>query len=182
MLFRLSLTALALLLAGFFQAAWAGPKDQAFFESVEGVWSGPGEIVAGKYKGTKFACRLTGGPSAKHAVGIAMDGRCRVGVFSQKMSAFIGQQGDGYTGRFLDGGNGEGLDIVSGKINGNEIVVGINRKRLNGAMVAHLEEPDVMNVTISVLVQDELIPVIGMTLSRDSRVGSSGSNNYESTR
>ena len=182
MLFRLSLTAFALLLAGFAQFAWAGPKDQAFFDAVTGVWSGPGEIVAGKYKGTKFACKLTGGPSTEHAVGISMDGRCRVGVFSQKMSAFIGQQGDNYTGRFLDGAKGEGLDIVSGKINGNEIVVGINRSRLSGSMVAHLKEPNVINVTISVLVQDELIPVIGMTLSRDSQIGSAGSNDDKLSR
>ena len=182
MLFRLSLSAFALLLAGFCQTAWAGPKDKAFFDSVTGVWSGPGEIVAGKYKGTKFACKLTGGPSAEHAIGIAMDGRCRVGVFSQKMSAFIGQQGNSYTGRFLDGAGGEGLDIVSGKVDGNEIVVGINRQRLSGAMVANLKEPNVMNVTISVLVQDELIPVIGMTLSRDSQIGSAGSTQGEPTR
>ncbi|MCP4316220.1 MAG: hypothetical protein GY789_09430 [Hyphomicrobiales bacterium] len=182
MFFRLPLTALALFLAGFASPAWAGSKDKDFFESVAGQWSGPGEIVAGKYKGTKFVCKLSGGPSAEHAAGVTMDGRCRVGIFSQKMSAFIGQQGSDYTGRFLDGAEGEGLDIISGQITGNKIVVGINRKRLNGAMVAHLEEPNVMNVTISVRVRDELIPVIGMTLSRGSQVGSVGGNERELSR
>ncbi len=28
-------------------------RDDVFFRSVAGVWKGPGEIVAGKYKGTK---------------------------------------------------------------------------------------------------------------------------------
>lgn len=182
MYFRLSLTALVLFLVGFAIPALAGSKDKEFFESVTGRWNGPGEIVAGKYKGTKFFCKLAGGPAVDHAVGITMDGRCRVGVFSQNMSAFIGQQGDDYTGRFLDGAKGEGLDITSGQIDGNKIVVGIHRERLNGAMVAYLEEPNVMNVTISVRVRDELIPVIGMTLSRGSQVGSIGANDRKKSR
>ena len=32
--------------------ASAAPRDKAFFQSVAGTWKGPGEIVAGKYKGT----------------------------------------------------------------------------------------------------------------------------------
>jgi hypothetical protein len=182
MYFRLSLTALVLLLVGLAVPALAGSKDKEFFESVAGRWNGPGEIVAGKYKGTKFYCKLAGGPAIDHAIGITMDGSCRVGVFSQKMSAFIGQQGDDYTGRFLDGAKGEGLDIISGRVDGNKIVVGINRSRLDGAMVAQLEEPNVMNVTISVRVRNELIPVIGMTLSRGSQVGSVDRNEPELAR
>ncbi|MEM6462063.1 MAG: hypothetical protein AAF724_09120 [Pseudomonadota bacterium] len=179
---RSFLAVLTLLCAGSATPALADSGDKAFFDSVSGVWRGPGEIVAGKYKGTKFACTFTGGPSAEHAVGVAMDGRCRVGIFSQKMRAFIGQQGDNYSGKFQDGAEGEGLDIVSGRIDGDKIVVGINRKRLNGAMVAHLQEPDVMNVTISVQVQDELIPVIGMTLSRGSKVGADRRSQPQQTR
>ena len=33
--------------------------------SVEGEWAGPGEIVAGKYKGTKFTCNFTGSTPAE---------------------------------------------------------------------------------------------------------------------
>lgn len=173
MFFRLSLTACVLLVSGFLSASWAGPKDKVFFDSVSGIWRGPGEIVAGKYKGTKFHCRFNGAPSAEHAVGVAMDGHCRVGIFSQKMTAIIGDRGGRYSGKFQDGADGEGLDLISGRVSGNKIVVGLNRKKLNGAMVAHLEEPDVMNVTISVKVRERLIPVIGMTLSRDRKVGAS---------
>jgi hypothetical protein len=182
MLFRFFLTAIALCLAGLASPAWAGSPDKVFFDSVTGAWSGPGEIVAGKYKGTKFVCQFTGETSTEHAVGVAMDGRCRVGMFSQKMSAFIGQQGENYSGQFQNGANGDGLDIISGRIDGNMIVVGINRKRLTGAMIAELQEPDLMNVTISVQVQDELIPVIGLTLSRASRIGSAGRSQRELAR
>jgi len=174
MFFRLSLIALILSLPGMAVPALADSEDKAFFDSVTGAWSGPGEIVAGKYKGTKFVCKFNGKPSKEHAVGVSMDGRCRVGVFSQKMSAFIGQRGDDYEGEFLNGAEGDGLDVISGRIDGNSIVVGINRKRLNGAMVAELHDPNRMHVTVSVRVQEHLVPVIGMTLTRSNRVGSAG--------
>jgi hypothetical protein len=147
--------------------AQAGSRDQQFFQSVAGVWKGPGEIVAGKYKGTKFSCNLTGTPSPSGDTGIKLDGTCRVGVFQQPMSAVISQNGKGYTGKFLDGSAGKGLDIVSGSVNGNKVVMGINRAQLNGAMVASLRPDNKMNITISVKVEDQMVPVIGLTLDRD---------------
>lgn len=172
MFLRISLTFLILLATSLTSASWAGSKDKAFFDSVEGVWRGPGEIVAGKYKGTKFVCKLKGGPAAEVALGMLLDGHCRVGIFSQKMSAIISGKGNKYSGRFLDGAKGEGLDITSGRVKGNKIVVGINRRKLNGAMVAHLKQPNTMDVTISVKVGERLVPVIGMTLERNTKIGS----------
>lgn len=159
----LSLAAAALLSA---QPVLARDNDSVFFESVAGAWKGPGEIVAGKYKGTKFVCNLSGGEHDGKAVGITLDGSCRVGVFNQKMSAVITRKGKSYTGQFLDGSAGDGLDIVSGKITGDRAVMGINRKTLNGAMIARLNDSETMNVTISVKVGEEMVPVIGMTLKR----------------
>lgn len=147
--------------------AEAAPRDKAFFQSVAGVWKGPGEIVAGKYKGTKFSCNLTGAPSPEGDVGIKLDGTCRVGVFQQPMSAVITQNGRGYTGKFLDGADGKGLDIISGSVNGDKVVMGINRAKLNGAMVASLRGENKMNITISVKVEDQMVPVIGLSLDRD---------------
>ena len=147
--------------------ASAAPRDKAFFQSVAGSWKGPGEIVAGKYKGTKFNCNLIGEPTPDGDVGIKLDGTCRVGVFKQPMSAVITKNGKGYTGKFLDGSEGKGLDIVSGAVNGNKVVMGINRAQLNGAMVASLRGDNIMNITISVKFEDQMVPVIGMTLDRD---------------
>jgi hypothetical protein len=147
--------------------ASAAPKDKSFFNSVAGTWKGPGEIVAGKYKGTKFNCNLTGEPTPNGQTGIKLDGTCRVGVFKQPMSAVITESGKGYKGKFLDGADGKGLDIVSGAVNGDKVVVGINRAQLNGAMVASLRGENVMNITISVKVEDQMVPVIGLTLDRD---------------
>ncbi|MFN3363300.1 MAG: hypothetical protein ACK40W_04995, partial [Allorhizobium sp.] len=88
--------------------------------------------------------------------------------FSQPMSAVISQAGGSYKGQFLDGADGKGLDIVSGQVTGNRAVMGINRAKLNGAMVARLEEGDAMNITISVKVEDRMIPVIGLKLNRQA--------------
>lgn len=140
--------------------------DKAFFEQVSGQWKGPGEIVAGKYKGTKFTCDLIGEPAEGSAAGIKLDGTCRVGVFKQPMSALITQKGKTYTGKFLDGANGKGLDIISGNVAKDKVVLGINRKKLNGAMIARLQDPSTLNITISVKVEETMVPVIGVSLNR----------------
>jgi hypothetical protein len=147
--------------------AEAGSRDKVFFEGVAGEWSGPGEIVAGKYKGTKFNCSLTGVTEGKSA-GMTLDGYCRVGFFKQPMKATIMAEGRSYKGKFLDGAAGKGLDIVSGNVTGQKMVVGITRARLNGAMIARLQGKNSMTVTISVKVDETMIPVIGMSLNRQT--------------
>lgn len=142
-------------------------SDQAFFERVSGHWVGPGEIVAGKYKGTKFVCDLSGATHATET-GLALDGSCRVGVFSQKMSAVVSRGGASYKGAFLDGAVGKGLDIISGTRSGDRMVFGLDRKQLKGAMVARLENRNALNITVSVRVAEELVPVIGMRLKREA--------------
>jgi hypothetical protein len=144
----------------------AGTRDKAFFDGVQGQWSGPGEIVAGKYKGTKFTCKLAG--SSLDGAGMVLDGNCRVGIFRQPMKAVIKSAGRTYKGEFLDGADGKGLDIVSGNVTGQKIVVGITRAKLNGAMIARLQGKNTMTVTISVKVDNTMVPVIGMNLNRQT--------------
>ncbi len=157
--------------------ALAGDRDKQFFQSIEGQWSGPGEIVAGKYKGTKFVCTLAG-QTPDDAIGLTLDGSCRVGVFSQPMKATVTRVGGGYAGKFNDGAAGKGLDISSGTVSGDKVVLGLNRKQLNGAMLARVSDQNTMNVTVSVRVEKELVPVIGMNLKRvdASTVGSIAKN------
>ncbi|NKL10205.1 hypothetical protein GFL39_36070 [Rhizobium leguminosarum bv. viciae] len=147
-------------------AATAATRDKAFFDSLAGSWKGPGEIVAGKYKGTKFTCNLIGEPTGDSSAGIKLDGTCRVGVFKQPMTAVISQSGSSYKGKFLDGAAGKGLDVVSGAVSEDTVVVGINRAKLNGAMIARVRDDKTMNVTVSVKVESQMIPVIGLTLTR----------------
>ena len=167
---RMLTAGLALAIAGsaFATPAFAG-GDEAFFRQVVGQWSGPGEIVAGKYKGTKFVCNFAGSEHAK-ATGMALDGSCRVGLFSQPMHAEVIQVGRSYRGAFQNGANGKGLDVVSGNVEGNRMVVGLDRKQLKGAMVARLADRDTMAITVSVRVADDLVPVIGMNLKRTGAV------------
>jgi hypothetical protein len=148
-------------------------RDKAFFQQVAGQWKGPGEIVAGKYKGTKFTCELSGEPTDE--TGITLDGFCRVGVFKQPMSAKISQKGNSYSGTFLDGADGKGLDVVSGNVSKDKIVIGINRKKLNGAMIARLSDPSLLNITISVKVDETMVPVIGVALTRQTDAMAVGS-------
>jgi len=151
----------------------AASSDEQFFRSVSGKWTGPGEIVAGKYKGTKFVCTFNG-ENPEGQVGMALDGGCRVGMLTQEMSARVQRSGKGYTGTFLDGAAGQGLDVVGGNIRNNKAVFRILRNKLSGAMSAHMVDQDKMNVTISVQVDDELVPVIGMTLKRVNTKMASG--------
>lgn len=143
----------------------AAASDEIFFRQVSGQWSGPGEIVAGKYKGTKFVCNFSGA-NPNGQIGMSLDGGCRVGLFTQEMSANVKRTGKSYSGTFLDGAVGKGLDVVGGSIRNNQAVFNILRNKLKGAMSAQMVGKDKMNVTISVHVEDELVPVIGITLRK----------------
>lgn len=147
--------------------AQGSERDKKFFHSIEGAWVGPGEIVAGKFKGTKFVCNFAGStPGGK--LGMTLDGGCRVGMFTQKMSATVEHKGrGGYKGTFMDGAKGSGLDIVSGDVvDGRKVVLGLNRNQLNGVMQARLPNDDTMTVTVSVKVDNSMVQVIGMNLKR----------------
>ncbi len=148
------------------QPAAAGERDNAFFRNVAGTWVGPGEIVAGKYKGTKFVCNFSGSPKVGKS-GMSLDGDCRVGVFTQKMSASFEHNGRDYKGTFMDGAAGKGLDIISGNVvDGKKVILALNRAQLDGVMQARIPDSDTMNVTVSVKVDKKLVPVIGVNLKR----------------
>jgi hypothetical protein len=156
----------AVVVAGSPGGAAAVERDQQFFHAVEGQWSGPGEVVAGKYKGTKFVCNFTG-TAGTDVAGMTLDGGCRVGLFTQKMKATVVKSGNGYSGTFNDGAAGKGLDVVSGNVvSARKVVFGLNRKQLKGAMLARLPDDNSMVITVSVRVEREMVPVIGMNLKR----------------
>lgn len=164
--------ALPLALAGTIAAAptRASDRERDFFQNVEGRWSGPGEIVDGKYKGTKFVCNFTGS-TAEPNIGMSLDGSCRVGLFSQKMSATVEKVGGkGFRGAFLDGAKGKGLDVTGGQVTGDKVVLSLNRKSLNGVMLARLADDNTMNITVSVKYEGDLLPMIGISLKRLDKV------------
>jgi len=148
-------------------SAHGADVDEAFFRSIEGKWSGPGEILAGKFKGTKFNCRLQG-TTPGFVAGMKLDGSCTMGLFSQTMTASVVRTGSTYQGEFYDGSGEQGLDIVSGSVVGNKVIFSISRNELDGIMLARVEDDNNMNVTISVEVDEEYYPVIDMNLKRVS--------------
>ncbi len=160
-------------LLGFFCAIMIGASPVAaaqlsetgFYQQLSGNWSGPGEIVAGRYKGTRFICDFLGKPVDAN-VGIDIGGNCRVGVFSQPVTASFERKGRGFTGRFLDGEAGEGMDVTGGQYSPAKLIVDIKRKDLRGLLSARLTREDKLNITISVRVESRIIPVIGMSLVR----------------
>lgn len=155
----------AFALTGGIAKADASERERKFFSSVEGRWSGPGEIVAGKYKGTRFTCSFTGStPDTK--LGMELAGGCRVGLFMQNMSAKVEKRQAGYRGSFMDGAAGNGLDITSGKFGGDRVTLALKRNALDGAMLARMADSNTMNVTVSVKVEDQMVPVIGIKLKR----------------
>lgn len=143
----------------------AQASERTFFTNIVGKWKGPGEIVAGKFKGTKFVCTFDG-ESLGNASGMNIDGSCRVGLFSQPMNALVRKAGGSYRGKFLDGAAGEGMDVTGGRYSRSRLSVNILRKDLRGVMVTNLSKNNKLNVTISVHVGKQLVPVIGMTLKR----------------
>ena len=83
------------------------------------------------------------------------------------MKAVVVKNGNGYSGTFNDGAAGKGLDVVSGNVIGpRKVVFGLNRKQLKGAMLARLPDDNSMVITVSVRVEEEMVPVIGVSLKR----------------
>lgn len=147
-------------------SADAASGDKRFFQKISGQWQGPGEIVAGKYKGTKFNCSLQG-MAGELKPGMTLDGTCRVGVFTEKISAKVVASGASYKGSFMDGAKGNGLDVIGGNVVGaDKVVLSLNRAQLNGAMIARIKGLDAMVVTVSVRVEGKMVPVLGMNLKR----------------
>ena len=142
----------------------ATASEYSYFKKVQGKWSGSGQIVAGPYKNTRFTCNLEG--HTPDRAGMKLAGSCRVGLFSQNIEAIVTKRGRSYRGQFLDGAKGKGLDIVSGRLRGKKLVLGIKRKQLRGTMVANLKNKDSMNITIAVRVNGGLTPFIGLSLNR----------------
>jgi len=152
-------------LISFSLSSVAFASDVKFFKNIQGKWSGPGEIVAGKYKGTKYICTFDG-TNPEKGEGMMIDGSCRVGVFSQKMTAHVTKKGSSYKGAFLDGAKGDGMDVTGGRYTRNRIIVDIVRKNLKGIMIVNLEDQNQLKATISVRHNKQLVPVIGMNLKR----------------
>jgi len=143
----------------------AGAEDM--LRPFEGDWSGTGKVIAGKYKGAKFNCALSGA-AEDTIIGMTLEGRCRSGIFSQAMKARIVRGTQGYYGTFNDGARRNGLDITAGKVSKNHMILSLYHEKLNGVMTAHLKNTASLDITLAVQVQNALVPLIDMKLKRST--------------
>lgn len=146
----------------------AQDKERVFFENVQGQWVGSGQVVAGKYKGTNFTCTFSG-VQEPEKLGMALDGACRVGIFSQDIKAHVVKIEKQYQGTFNNGAQKNGMDIISGQIGDNNMVFGLVKDNINGTMLAHLTDKNTMTITLSIKVSDDMVPVIGVQLKRNNK-------------
>ncbi|TNB46605.1 hypothetical protein FF124_16545 [Martelella lutilitoris] len=155
--------------------AAAESADSAFFRMVAGKWSGPGKIVEGKMKGTRFRCELDGLPIEGEKDGFKLDGKCRAGLFSHPMTAVFIREADGYRGRFLDGEDGDGLEVTGGSVENGKAVIELRREDVEGALVTSLKGPEDLNITLLIKGGTRYVPVIGLSLKRQTDPLSVGS-------
>jgi len=138
-----------------------------FFRSLDGQWRGSGEIVAGKYKGTRFQCNFTS-LSEIVTVGLLLDGNCRMGLFSQNVKAKVAGEKNGiFSGHFNGGSGSEGMDITAGQVGADHVMLHLHRNELEGTMQAKLVSDNIMQITLSVKVFDHFIPIVGVNLQRN---------------
>jgi len=139
-----------------------------FFRALDGKWRGSGEVVAGKYKGTRFQCNFNS-LSGLATIDLLLDGTCRMGLFSQSLKAQVrGSKNGVLSGSFNDGARGEGMDITAGKIGKDHVVLDLLRDNLQGKMLAQLKNKNTMHITLSVKVSEHFIPVVGLDLQRNN--------------
>jgi len=146
-----------------------GARERGFLQAFEGRWSGGGEIVAGKYKGTRFHCSFIGTQNLRE-VGMSLDGTCRVGLFSQMMKAKISRHPSGvFLGQFNDGAKAQGMDITAAHIGADHMHFDLNRQNLQGTMLARLNTQDSLSISLSVKVMGEFVRLAAVNLKRDDR-------------
>jgi len=144
-----------------------GTRERIFLQAFEGQWHGGGEIIAGKYKGTRFNCRFVG-TLEHYEIGMTLSGSCRVGLFSQAIKAKVVRRSSGaFLGHFNDGAQAQGMDITAARIGADHIQFDLNRQNLQGTMLARLEAQDSMSISLSVKVMDAFVRVVGVNLKRD---------------
>ena len=127
----------------------------------------PGRDRRRQIQGHEVQLHLRGNDAGQEARHVARRRLPRRRVHAEDVGERRAEQPAGYKGKFMDGAEGSGLDIISGNVvNGRKVVFAINRNQLRGVMQARLPDDNTMNVTVSVRVDESMVPVIGMSLKR----------------
>jgi hypothetical protein len=139
-----------------------------FMERFSGDWLGAGKLLIGPDNGLKFGCALNGDPS-RTGLTFWMRGRCWMGNLSANVYAQIryNAETNQFYGRFLDGAEGNGLNIVGAR-DGDGFSLRLVRGSAQGRLAAETVTPDQMKVTIFYRdrARNRELPVVAMGLAR----------------
>lgn len=167
-----ALAATALLIAASPAIADGGPagSDAAqLMHRFSGDWRGTGRVLVGPDHGSKFHCALAGEPS-RSEMSFTMNGKCWVGQLSALVRARLryNAETDRFYGAFLDGADGDGVDIV-GTRSGDGFVMSLSRGMAQGRLTAVPVGRNQMKVMISLLdrANDREIPVVAMGFAKE---------------
>lgn len=161
----------SLALAGLL-ALLAGPAaaDDAaeFMDRFAGKWLGTGSLLFGPESGLEFSCELEGKPSRTQLT-FGMKGRCWMGIISGPVFARLRYNADTnrFYGQFLDGAEGDGLDIVGMK-KGEGFSLDLVRGQAQGNLQAEAIGTHQMKVLITYRdrANDRYLPIAAMGFTR----------------
>ncbi len=162
---------LSLALAGFLAvvATSASADDAAdFMERFSGKWLGTGSLLFGPENGLEFNCELEGKPSRSQLT-FGMRGRCWMGTISGPVFARLhyNAEHNRFYGQFLDGAEGDGLDIVGAR-KGEGFSLDLARGQAQGNLHAEAIGENQMKVLISYRdrANNRYLPIAAMGFTR----------------
>jgi hypothetical protein len=175
LMLRIRSLAAAALLALALSSPASAEDEAAFMNRFSGAWVGSGKLLLAADNGLEFACELNGDPSATELT-FGMTGRCWMGRLSAAVSARLRYNADTgeYYGQFLDGAEGNGLDIIGSRA-GDGFSLKLVRGATQGRLAAEAVAGDQMRVVIYYrdVSSDRELPVVAMSFVRKELLGGS---------
>ena len=163
----LSFALLAVLCLGLLSPARAADPT-AFMAKFSGEWLGTGQLLIGSDNGLQFHCALNGDPSRTRLT-FGMTGRCWMGKLSAPVHAQLRfhAEGDRFYGQFMDGAEGDGVDIV-GERAGEGFAMQLSRGMVQGRLTADAVNSDQLKVMLYYhsRAHNQDIPVVAMGFTR----------------
>lgn len=155
----------AALLASLVAAPALAGDPAATMQRFSGDWVGTGKVLIGPQTGLEFHCELSGDKRQRTILEFKMRGRCWMGALSGSVHASLryNRETDQFYGEFMDGADGDGVDIVA-----NEAAPGISmrlsRGTIRGNLVAEPVNGDQMRVLMTLIepLGTREVPVVAM--------------------
>ena len=139
-----------------------------FMARFAGAWLGTGQMLVGAGSGLQFHCELNGKPS-RTKLSFAMTGRCWMGGLSAPVHGSLryNAETDRFYGEFMDGADGDGVDVVGARAEG-DLSLQLSRESVQGRLTADPINPN--QITVTMFLKDPAsereLPVVAMGFTR----------------